>query len=127
MSCFTHSPDATTFATEMTFAFDLDGTLNRYPHTLGAIMTALSTSGHRVIVLTAVGPGETSEHRKHMLASVGITGGFSQLVLVPDNMGVAKASYCRDNLVDVLIDDAPHNLAETARLSPRTARLHLLP
>lgn len=110
----------------MIFAFDLDGTLNRHPKELREMMLGLRLKGCRVIVLTAVPLNETEEHRREMLAAVGITiSDWDEMVMVPDD-GISKGCYCRDNQVSVLIDDAMSNLENVRRLSPATCCLHVI-
>lgn len=110
----------------MTFAFDLDGTLNRWA-ALGVIMHELKNAGHKCIVLTAVPTGETQEHRVQMLKDVKIMPpSYDLLVMVPDN-GFSKSEYCRDNGVDILIDDSRQNLDRCRKFSPNTCCLQVVP
>lgn len=110
----------------MTFAFDLDGTLNRYPKQLEAIMLGLKATGHTVVVLTACPALETEEQRMKMITDVGVAlTSLDYLVLVPDD-GISKAKHCFANNISMLVDDAPHNLENVRRISPATCCLRVV-
>lgn len=111
----------------MKIAFDLDGTLNRYPKQLGVMMHELKNAGHHVIVLTAVPTGETKERREEMLRAVGIMpASYHDIVMQPDD-GRSKGKYCKENGIEVLIDDSEFNLEHCKNDSPQTCRLRVMP
>jgi len=110
----------------MTFAFDLDGTLNLWP-ALGVIMHELKNAGHKCIVLTAVPTGETREHRVQMLKDAGIMPGSYTDIVMSEDDGRSKAHYCHRNKVDVLVDDSLSNLDRTRSVSPNTCCLNVRP
>lgn len=109
---------------KLRLAFDLDNTLNRYPRILGVIMHEMKNAGHTCIVLTAAPAGETVQHREAMLKEVGISpGSYTAIALVLEDGGISKARFCKDNQIDILIDDLQGNLDFCKRDSPMTCRL----
>ena len=107
----------------MKFGFDIHGVSDKYPKTFAAMSKALVDAGHEVHVLT--GPPWNDRIKKE-LEDIGITYTHFFSILdylkekgVPitwddrgrgwadkEHWNVAKAEYCRDNDIDLHIDDS---------------------
>lgn len=90
----------------MTIAFDLDGTISRYPQVLLCVAKALRQTGHRVIVLTAAAGELPPPHRpaevSRRLTKLGWNG-FETVCTETAN----KPADIKRLSVDLLIDDTP--------------------
>lgn len=95
----------------MHIAIDCDQTITAAPELFGVVMTALRDAGVRVTVLTANDdPGAPA----NLLESHGLQDCYDALVVVTnddDERAAAKARYCDEAGVDLLIDDNPENCA----------------
>lgn len=109
----------------MTIAVDLDGTITRHPKELGMLMDALDRQGHDVWIVSAVPDGESIEVRQKMLLNAGLATWNARLIRVRDD-GKQKAIWCRDNGVDILIDDASNNMQGAREIYPRMVRLQVV-
>lgn len=98
----------------MTFCFDLNGTIDRFPESFKAIMQGLVSQGHYVVILTGAIHGSvdaTIEKRQAEAAGWGLEHGkhYSDLVIalgnsIPD-VAEAKASYCITHHAVMLFED----------------------
>lgn len=99
----------------MKIAFDLDGTLGRYPIQLGEMAKSLQETGHDVFVLTAAAGEHPPENRPDVvrgrLRAIGL--GFLNPICVEE---IQKANYCDQNGVDILIDDKMFKTKKTILL-----------
>ena len=102
----------------MNVAFDLDNTIDAAPKQIQSLMSALMAAGHNIVVLTGTdSPIVTQDEwqaKADYLNSLGCGQCWNQLVVQshagPNDPGpVLKASWCRDNDVDVLIDNSKDN------------------
>lgn len=100
----------------MLAAVDLDGTILACPSVVGALMSALHASGWRVVVLTGVADGSSSdeagwEAKRAKLKVAGVTA-WDELVLIGaigDALAEAKARWCEANGACLLIDNSKAN------------------
>lgn len=104
----------------MLVASDLDGTIDADPSVFVALFDALHQAGHTIVILTgAPDPVDQTavQAKQERLAQLGI-GQYAQLVVFPrDNISDAKAKWCKQHGVDLLID----NLKPTARAASKVA------
>lgn len=115
----------------MIYAFDIDGTLTADPVRLGAIMQALRGAGHRVIVITGCLSGALTpvEIRKAQLESYGVKhkDHYDSLYVVEgpdyDDVGRGKGRLCREESVDMMIEDTPQWAVFIRSASPNTTCL----
>lgn len=107
----------------MKYAFDLDGTLTKYPIILGNIMSSLKNNGHEVIIVTVGSsqPFDSKEYRLQWAASLGITG-YELYYL---NVGETKGELLKQLNVDCLFDDSPHILVEAKDKNPYLCPLRI--
>ena len=99
------------------------------------MMLALKNCGHRVFVLTGALTGEEGDPykwKKERLEQYGFTG------ITPDDLKVAlktetetiaqaKARICREEKVNVFIDDEPQYIQAVNEGSPETLCLYVVP
>ena len=114
----------------MNFAFDMGETITRYPAEFFTIMECLRRGGHRVVILTAIGlvPMGAVDEARGILSKLPFDFSHFELVTVPeDRTGVNKATFCKENDICMLIDDAPYNIVGLNKLSPSTARVQVMP
>jgi hypothetical protein len=113
---------------------DIDGTITKNPAAFHELLSVLILAGHKATILTG-GIGETDVHsndgaRIEQLRLLGVGLGYVRLIscIAPttEAVGVLKAEYCRDNHVDIIIDDASYVHDSVAHISPNTVRLHCL-
>lgn len=99
----------------MKIAFDLDGTISKYPSQFLRLASKLKSSGCDVFVLTAAAgelpPKERPNEVKRRLERIG-WGGFPILCCESSE----KPSICEKTGVDFLIDDTGFNLNGTILL-----------
>ena len=100
----------------MKVAVDLDNTIDATPKQFQSLMTALRAAGHLVIVLTGTAEDVASQtvwdEKANYLATLGCGTCWDQMTIVasPDGDGAdAKAKWCDDNGVDILIDNSKDN------------------
>lgn len=94
----------------MILAIDVDGTADADPGMFCALMCAVKAAGGRVVVLTGasdstIQPGEMQAKAEY-LSKLGLGHAWDELVVFPSPPHAAKAQWCKDNGVDVLIDNS---------------------
>ena len=100
----------------MRIAVDIDGTIDAAPAECRTIMSSLKAAGNRVVVLSGT-PFPTAsqaswDEKRDYLVSLGCGACWDELVLVPHEPGEladSKAKYCKDNGIDILIDNDKSN------------------
>jgi hypothetical protein len=100
----------------MLAAFDIDGTVDADPPVFLALMQALRSAGHRVVILTGcssprVQP-EDIEQKREYLTSLGLGEAYDQLVVFPDPPSGPKAEWLKREGADLLIDNDRGNAQE---------------
>lgn len=107
----------------MKYAFDLDGTITKYPIILGNIMSSLKNSGHEVVIVTVGSndPRDSKEFRLQWAASLGLVG-YELFYL---NVGETKGELLKHLNVDCLIDDSPNILIEAKEKNPNLCPLRI--
>ena len=100
----------------MKVAVDLDNTIDATPKQMQSLMSAFLAAGHSVVVLTGtaedVATQEVWNDKQQYLNALGCSSCWSQLTVIasPDGSGSeAKAKWCEDNGVDILIDNSKDN------------------
>ena len=101
----------------MLVAVDLDGTISAAPVQMGAILRALRSAGCRVVVLTGVDDGSSSDQagwdaKRAKLDAAGCPDCWDELVLIGAQepaLADAKAAWCAANGAAVLIDNDKGN------------------
>jgi hypothetical protein len=98
----------------MVVGFDLDGTIDADPLTMGSLMAALHAAGHLVAVLTGASSGGTPtsqevEDKAEYLNELGVGSSWDILVVFPDPPQKPKAKWCKKNDVSLLIDNNVKN------------------
>ena len=103
----------------MKIAIDVDGTIDSTPRQLQSIMSALKAAGHTVVVLTGTqeegGPTPADfEEKANYLNSLGCGSAcYDQLEVLDgsdkEKLPELKADWCKDNHVDVLVDNDKDN------------------
>ena len=102
----------------MKIVFDFEGSLDKHPE-IGVLMHELTRSGHHTIVLFTDPKSDINE----LLLSANLRpGSYFQTAEVRGGY-VAKAYFCRDHEVDLIIDNEMNKIVEIGALSPKTVRL----
>lgn len=119
----------------MKYAIDIDGTITADPERFRMMMADLvnaeTSEGNLVICLTgslSVGadPEELKQKRVLQLRKIGLEGGddYDDIHVcvgpTPEDVARMKGEYCRDQGVDVFIDDTPMYRKAVKQLSPGT-------
>ena len=110
----------------MRVAVDIDGTITRWPGQCKAILNAFSDAViltgniHNGMTQAQLVAGRIEQLRPYI-------GDVTNKIIVcvgssVQEVGRFKGEYCRDNLVDILIDDSDVYLDAVRRISPGTAR-----
>ena len=113
----------------MRIAIDIDGTITSSPTFFARFIENQLLAGNEIHILTGgvALPEEDLEsppYRIRQLKSYGITS-YTRLVQVtrrsqyPD-IGVGKGEYCRNNRIDMIMEDDVHYIKEISRISPDT-------
>ena len=100
-----------------TVAFDIDGTVAAAPHQMQELASSLMAAGHEVIILTGTGNDAVTQDivdaKSNYLNSLGMGQSYNTLTVIANNVAggldQAKAQWCKDNGVDVLIDNSQKN------------------
>lgn len=100
----------------MKIVVDIDGTIDANPDEMRSIMGSLMQAGHYVVVLTGTQQDPVTQtewdSKCNYLISMGCGAVWDELVVVPHVSGEladVKAQWCRDNGVDVMIDNDKTN------------------
>jgi hypothetical protein len=103
-------------------AVDIDGTIDSNPDQMRSIMSAMQQAGHHVVVLTGTSePPATKadwDTKATYLRSLGCGSCWDQLVVIAHetgNLAAAKADWCVDNGVDLLIDNNKENAKQATK------------
>jgi hypothetical protein len=121
----------------MFFVFDIDDTITEYPEVLSEVMKSLKQAGHKVFCLTGNGRGDSdyevdSAERVNQLKKYGVQKGVDYDSVVacnsddPKEIAVKKGEWCKQNNVDLVIDDMDAYIKEIKRASPNIVALHLI-
>lgn len=113
----------------MKIAIDIDKTITANPHFFRLFIEDQMKAGNEIHVLTGrvahtEGDMESPPDRVEQLAKLGITS-YTRLVQItrsqqhPD-IGIGKGEYCRDNGIDMIMEDDPLYIKEISRISPAT-------
>jgi hypothetical protein len=98
----------------MQIAVDIDGTLDAYPNELRGIMGSVMAAGHQIYILTGtqddVATQDDWQKKVDYVKALGCESVWDKLIVVSgDDIAKAKAKWCKDNGVDVLIDNDKDN------------------
>ena len=100
----------------MKVAVDLDNTIDAAPKQLQSLMSGLLAAGHLVVVLTGTAEDAPSQEvwqaKADYLNTLGCGSCWSSMTVVAsaDGSGAeAKAKWCDENGVDILIDNSKDN------------------
>jgi hypothetical protein len=113
----------------MKIAIDIDKTITANPQFFRIFIENQLKAGNEVHVLTGRVAGREEDEvsppdRIKQLAKLGITA-YTCLVQItrrnqhPD-IGMGKGAYCRDNAIDMILEDDVLYIMEITRLSPET-------
>lgn len=118
-------------------AIDIDGTLAAWPSILGPLSHAMNTAGWDVVLLTGHSCSDPAQadragllDARHRQAEPFRAGFRDIVVCVGKNSGEVaeqKAAYCRDNGIDLFIDDSRNYCEAVRRVSPKTLVLWVHP
>jgi hypothetical protein len=93
----------------MLVGVDIDGTVDADPPVFLALMQALRSAGHRVVILTGCSATRCTpddiEQKKEYLSSLGLAEAYDQLVVFGDPPSGPKAEWLKANGADLLIDN----------------------
>jgi len=99
----------------MQVAFDLDNTIDAAPKQMQSMMSAFKAAGYKVVVLTGTENEVTEtvwQAKANYLNELGCGACWTQLVVLAhgkNGPSEVKAEWCKDNDVDVLIDNSKDN------------------
>ena len=100
----------------MRIAIDLDNTIDATPKQFQSMMSALIAGGNKVTVLTGtdgdVATQEIWDAKAQYLNSLGCGSCWTDMTVIPHMNGNGpelKAQWCKDNGVDILIDNSKDN------------------
>jgi len=110
-------------------AIDIDHTITANPTFFAAFIENQLDGGNEIHVLTGrtsgpEGDRESPQDRVEQLAQIGITR-YTRLVQItrliqhPD-IGIGKGEYCRNNKIDMIVEDDILYVREIRRISPAT-------
>ncbi|OPY60057.1 MAG: hypothetical protein A4E57_04568 [Syntrophorhabdaceae bacterium PtaU1.Bin034] len=111
-------------------AIDVDNTITANPQFFRLFIENQLRAGNEVHVLTGrkssgeEGNQESPGERVEQLRKIGITN-YTRLIQItrrtqhPD-IGIGKGEYCRDNLIDMVLEDDILYIQEISRISPTT-------
>lgn len=113
----------------MRIAIDIDDTITANPEFFRLFIENQLQAGNEIHLLTGRKGAteanmESPDNRVEQLRKLGITR-YTRLVQIarkaqhPD-IGTGKGEYCRDNAIDMVIEDDIRYIQEIARVSPRT-------
>ncbi len=113
----------------MRIAIDIDDTITANPDFFRRFIENQLQAGNEIHVLTGrksatEGNMERPENRIEQLRKLGITR-YTRLVQIarktqhPD-IGIGKGEYCRDNAIDMVMEDDIQYIQEIVRVSPKT-------
>ena len=116
-------------------AIDIDGTVSRHPAVLDIIANAKLESsvfltGHSNENPATADKTQLLAGRIQQLAALGITTHLPIIICVGRNsteVAEQKGIFCRDNKVELFIDDSINYCEAVRRLSPNTAIFHVFP
>jgi hypothetical protein len=120
----------------MRIAIDIDNTITANPAFFRRFIEDQMRAGNEVHILTGgvsipEGNVESPPHRVRQLKSYGIES-YTRLVQVtrrsqhPD-IGEGKGEYCRDNRIDMVLEDDVLYVQEISRISPDTQAFLIVP
>lgn len=118
----------------MLVAVDIDGTLSKYPTTLGNLIRSLHNNYHCVILLTGAitDKEEITTNPESRCNQVRELIGENNHTIIQcqatthERVAQMKAGYCRTKEVDMLIDDDPLYCETCKRASPNTLVLKVV-
>lgn len=123
----------------MKIAIDIDGTLSRYPERLSSLAKSIVSMGGYACLLTGhsrpdpstANSEELQAGRKAQIESLGIGDLDAPIhICVGRNsreVAHQKGEFCRDNQIDIFIDDSKDYCEAVRRLSPNTTILWVWP
>ena len=113
----------------MRIAIDIDHTITANPTFFATFIENQLDRGNEIHILTGgtsspEGDYESPQERVEQLARIGITRythlvQITRLIQYPD-IGIGKAEYCRNNGIDMIIEDDILYVREVKRISPST-------
>lgn len=109
----------------MKVAFDFDGTITAHPQRMNALACALHNAGCSIVVLTAAAGELPPEQRPAEVAGRLMRYGFTCPHKLACVEGADKGKWCKENRVDIVIDDDKNYLRRIADASPNTLRLQV--
>lgn len=127
----------------MTFAFDIDGTITRFPDAMREMMAGLRLRGNRVLVLTGKQTPIVFEQKDNPDRGLRISQlkgfdikpelHFDELFIAcgpvdqGEGVGIAKAKIMVDEKVDLFIDDSARYVNTCRHHAPNVAVLYVVP
>lgn len=103
-------------------AVDIDGTLSAAPQQFQDILSALKACGHRISVLTGVSSNPVTQQdfdeKANFLNQLGMGQSYDDMTVISNkgNLAKAKAQWCADNSIDVLIDNSRENCTQATSI-----------
>lgn len=103
-------------------AVDVDGTLSAAPDQMQDICSALKACGHRISVLTGVSSNPVTQQdfdeKANFLNQLGLGESYDDMTVISNkgNLAKAKAQFCVDNDIDVLIDNSRANCQQAVAM-----------
>lgn len=121
----------------MNVAIDIDGTLSVWFSVLGPLSKALTVAGHTVVLLTGHScPDPENADRDNLLHGrrtqvEPFCASFQEIIVCvgrnSTEVAQQKAEYCRNQQIDLFIDDSLNYCAGVRQRSPGTLVLHVQP
>lgn len=103
------------------FAVDIDGTISAAPDQMQDMLSALKACGHRISVLTGCSSEPVTQQdfddKANFLNKLGFGESYDDMTVISNkgNLAKAKAQWCFDNSVDVLIDNNQSNCQQAVK------------
>jgi hypothetical protein len=99
----------------MNVAFDIDGTLDAFPSVMLALCSALIAAGNHVYIITGVEadkvtPADVAAKTSYLTGLGFGKGTYTQLIVIPEPHDENKAKECKDNDIELLIDNSVPNV-----------------
>lgn len=98
-------------------AIDIDGTAAAAPQQIQELASALMAAAHRVTIITGIADDivtqEDFDEKSQYLCALGMAESYNDMVVISNNvkggLAKAKAMWCKNHGVDILIDNNKEN------------------
>ena len=111
----------------MKIAIDIDGVITNNPKFFSNFIRNQTRGGNEIFILTSRlinDETKTDKNRVLQLSKMQITEYAKLVSIVRDKQypdcGIGKGEFCRDNDIDLIIEDDKNYLTEIKRISPKT-------